>query len=423
MTKEQLQQAKVQLFDLYFQGCSLPQLAELAARLLNNPVVVVDAGYRVLACAGQEDLNDLYWQEYIQQGFCTYEYIALVNTLASVQEGRKSSCAYRVYCQISDNYKLVCSLISGGATLGNIILFEANRSFTLEDYTLLEDVARMVSQKLGTSKIYRSTREVIGEDLLYSLLEERCGSLQEMEASARQAGVTPMEEPYLLVFDMSEYRPNGDTGDLKRQLHHNWGLAPSLCYNVSSIVTICNGPRLATLLPDMEAFCREHGLYLGVSRKIRFPLKLRAHFQEARKVVEAGRSAYPERRAWRYHEVAFFLELPCMSREEAYDRFCYPELKCLLEFDEKSQGELYHTFYTYMLYGGNVQKTAAALYIHRNTVRYRVNQIARVAGIDFADANHLGDLFLACRILRYLLHRELDEGQGAEGEAGKVITL
>jgi sugar diacid utilization regulator len=420
MTANQLQQAKVQLFDAYIRDASLQELIDLAGSLMGNPIVVVDGGYRILAHTARDEIDDAFWQKYISQGFCTYEYIALVNTLDSVKEGRKYAAAYRVYCQLSNNYKLVCRLFGGKTPLGDIILFESCRNFTPEDYILLEDIARMISQKLGSSKSYHSAREVIGEDFLYDLLEERCSSMQEMEARAKHAGISRMSAPHLLVFDLSQYRPDIDSERLKRQLQHNWDLTPSLMYNSDSVVAVCDDARLRPLFSEIDFFCRTHGLYLGVSRKIKTPLKLRIHFQDARRVIEAGRLAYPDRHSWRYHEVAFFLELPALDREEAHERFCYPEMERLMVYDRKLRTDLYHTFYTYMLLGRSVQKTAAELYIHRNTVRYRINQIAQVANIDFEDINHLEELFLACRILRYLLHREADAFRSAAINEGII---
>jgi sugar diacid utilization regulator len=420
MTVNQLQQAKIQLFDAYIRGDSLQRLVELAGRLMGAPVVVVDGGYRILAHTARDEIDDVFWREYIDQGFCAYEYIALVNTLDSVKEGRKYASAYRVYCQISDNYKLVCGLFVGETSFGNVILFESHGEFTPEDHVLLEDVARMISQKLGSGKSRRSTREVIGEDFLYDLLEERCGSAQEIEARAKHAGIDRTSAFYLLVFDLSRYRPDIDSESLKRQLQHDWNLTPSLMYDSDSVVTVCDESRLRRLFPQIDVLCRKHGLYLGVSRKIKTPLKLRTHFQDARRVIEAGRIAYPDRRSWRYHEVAFFLELPAMSREEAHERFCYPEMERLMDYDRKLSADLYHTFYTYMMLGRSVQKTAAKLYVHRNTVRYRINRIAWVAGVDFEDVNRLGELFLACRILRYLLHRDEDASRPAAMNEGIV---
>ena len=59
------------------------------------------------------------------------------------------------------------------------------------------------------------------------------------------------------------------------------------------------------------------------------------------------------------------------------DIFVDRNLKLLMEYDEKNGAELVHTLKFYLQNNGNLIKTADALYIHRNTLIYRLNLIKR----------------------------------------------
>ena len=46
-----------------------------------------------------------------------------------------------------------------------------------------------------------------------------------------------------------------------------------------------------------------------------------------------------------------------------------------------ARGTLIETLATYFLHGGSIEATARALFVHPNTVRYRLEQVAEVTGL------------------------------------------
>ena len=58
------------------------------------------------------------------------------------------------------------------------------------------------------------------------------------------------------------------------------------------------------------------------------------------------------------------------------------------------------TLATYLDLGGRYDDTARALFIHRNTLRYRLNRITEISGHDLADVDTKLNLHLAVRAWR-----------------------
>jgi GAF domain-containing protein len=73
----------------------------------------------------------------------------------------------------------------------------------------------------------------------------------------------------------------------------------------------------------------------------------------------------------------------------------------LIEIDERRGSDLFNTLETYLDHQGNARQTAAALYIHRNTLRLRLRRIAELVGLDPTDRNAWLDLVLAVRLIRF----------------------
>ena len=72
-------------------------------------------------------------------------------------------------------------------------------------------------------------------------------------------------------------------------------------------------------------------------------------------------------------------------------------LGSLLAYDADRQADLVHTLGVYLDHGGNYDDTAAALHIHRSTLRYRLQRIKELSGHDLAHADTRLNLHVAVR--------------------------
>ena len=70
----------------------------------------------------------------------------------------------------------------------------------------------------------------------------------------------------------------------------------------------------------------------------------------------------------------------------------------LLEYDAKKQTELVQTFMTYQYFRGNVSQTARALFIHRQTLLYRLRKIENLSGLTLIDSDDSFLLELSLRL-------------------------
>ena len=82
------------------------------------------------------------------------------------------------------------------------------------------------------------------------------------------------------------------------------------------------------------------------------------------------------------------------SLQEAIARLCgqdavahaLRELLAPLEtYDTKHDTDLVHTLHVYVQQGGNIAATAEALFLHRNSVAYRLQRIQEVGGLQLRD--------------------------------------
>ena len=74
----------------------------------------------------------------------------------------------------------------------------------------------------------------------------------------------------------------------------------------------------------------------------------------------------------------------------------------LLDYDSAHGAELVKTLSTYLECGGNYDETADGLAIHRSTLRYRLQRIREVSGLELSDVDARFNLHAATRAWRVL---------------------
>ncbi len=71
----------------------------------------------------------------------------------------------------------------------------------------------------------------------------------------------------------------------------------------------------------------------------------------------------------------------------------------LFHYDKEQETDLVQTLRTYLNNNGSVQKTANQLFIHRNTVNYKINKASQILNLDFSSLNNRLELMLG-----FMLH-------------------
>ena len=100
---------------------------------------------------------------------------------------------------------------------------------------------------------------------------------------------------------------------------------------------------------------------------------------------------------------AYRLLLPAMSEDPAeLQRFYEETVAPLVAYDEQYETDLVQTLETFLDADGNVAGTAARLYTHRHTVRYRLERVRDLTSLDVASTDGREKLGLGLKAMRVL---------------------
>src|SRR4051812_48619796 len=113
---------------------------------------------------------------------------------------------------------------------------------------------------------------------------------------------------------------------------------------------------------------------------------------------------------------AYRLLLPAMSEDPAeLERFYEETVAPLAAYDDQYETDLVQTLETFLDADGNVAGTAQRLYTHRHTVRYRLERVRDLTGLDVSSTDGRERLGLGLKAMRVL---GIASPQGPATEAG-----
>jgi DNA-binding PucR family transcriptional regulator len=100
---------------------------------------------------------------------------------------------------------------------------------------------------------------------------------------------------------------------------------------------------------------------------------------------------------------AYRLLLPAMSEDPAeLQRFYAETVEPLVVYDEQYATDLVQTVEAFLEADGNVAGTAAKLFTHRHTIRYRLERVRELSGLDVASTDGREKLSLGLKAMRVL---------------------
>jgi DNA-binding PucR family transcriptional regulator len=100
---------------------------------------------------------------------------------------------------------------------------------------------------------------------------------------------------------------------------------------------------------------------------------------------------------------AYRLLLPAMSEDPRELQGFFDEtVEPLASYDEQYETELVRTLETFLDADGNVARTAEKLFTHRHTIRYRLDRVRELTGLDVSSTDGRERLSLGLKAMRVL---------------------
>jgi DNA-binding PucR family transcriptional regulator len=177
------------------------------------------------------------------------------------------------------------------------------------------------------------------------------------------------------------------------------------------------------LRAELHAALTGFAFAVGRSRRAAEPADIARAANEALLAANVA-EGHPDRDALAFDETgAYRLLLSAMSENPAeLQRFYAETVEPLVAYDEQYDTDLVKTLESFLEADGNVAGTAQRLFTHRHTVRYRLERVRDLSGLDVGSSDGREKLSLGLTAMRGLGIAARGGPASEAGSAGGRVT-
>ena len=156
-------------------------------------------------------------------------------------------------------------------------------------------------------------------------------------------------------------------------------------------------------LAALTRMLKDHGCFAGISPCFAgIDRSLKNHYARTLAAAKMARLYNMEDRFTTYEEVALLHFIQEGAAMENQKDLCDPRILRLAAYDHAHASNYIYTLQCYWHFNQNIQRTCDHLFIHRNTLFYRLKKIKEIADLDVNNSKHLILFNLSFSILTVL---------------------
>jgi sugar diacid utilization regulator len=352
-------------------------IAKALHELTGMPVVIEDRYGNLTAWAGPGRPDP-----YPKESFAKREHL-----LRRLMRARKP---------LQDGERLVLLASPRPELLGIVALIDPDRAADTADLVALEHGATVLSMELARLRGIADTELRLRRDLVHDLLS---GTDDESALARAEALDYDLRRPHRVVIVEGKGRARAHDALLsavRRALRT--ARQDGLCEIWSGDVAIvtagqANWEQLRrAMMSDLGSQCR-----IGVGSLSARPSELPRSLREAGLALRLQKTLLPGSSACEYPKLGIFRMLASIPDLTDVEAFVREWLGSLIDYDTRRKAELVHTLTQYLEHGGNYDATAAELSVHKSTLKYRLQRIRELTGLELNDPDVHFNLQLATR--------------------------
>jgi sugar diacid utilization regulator len=164
------------------------------------------------------------------------------------------------------------------------------------------------------------------------------------------------------------------------------------------VITRKNEGKANTVISHLQALFSYANYHCGISYEFTGLNNIASHYFQAGRAIELTRNRGSK---FHYFRDCAFDGLVCAVKAGINWRdYVTPSLLSLIDTDASQGTEYYRTLYCLLVNKGHSSNAAAALFIHRNTLKYRLDKITQILDMDVFDENVSSYLRFCYALLR-----------------------
>lgn len=423
---EKSERAHRLFMEVILKGGGIAAIVEKLAEVIDNTVLIYNQRKEVLA-----------WH-FVNWDLSSWEAAAesIEHVEARVIDPLDSGVNYYVTATETEPFvsEFRTPIIVRGQVSGYLVIWDNQRALTQTDFISIDRAMTIAALEFLNQRSLLEIERRHRNDFIGDLLEEAKTEEKILKQRAHYLGCDLNYNYVALVIDIDNFlgfasKRSKDEESIQEAKDYLFDQITEALHNdepyiagtkSDSIILLLSHPRRITkekinsyfkvrsqeILNFVTEKIKEFNISIGVGRYYEGIPGLRKSFKEAVQALRVGKSLFGQNQLVFFDELGIYRLLQQVSNWEECELFYKETVAPLDVHDTKFHSELVKTLETFFDCGGNSKQVAQALFVHYNTVLYRIEQIQNITGLDLKSAENRFNLQIGLKIRRILQHKE-----------------
>ncbi len=394
-----------QLAQLSLENRGLPAIAQALRQITGKSVVIQDERYAIHTLVllpdcpfSGEEVRTLMTDDAPQQHW----------TLQLPLDDKAPPCSD--FPLAADWTCWVSAIVTEGRLSGYLTLLGAAGTLDALDRLAAERGALVCAFEFAKQRVVAATEQRLQGDFLDALLAGKAGEEATLARRAAELGY-PLERTHVAILLAEAANATRSltllAGELRAALF-DAGLHTLICPHTEQLAILCSAEdaqrlqavgdcvlaartRVAELAPGSR-------IAVGVGRPGAGLMGLRRSFAQAEESLALAQTLFAGDKVLSFGELRLYHLLYRLQTCEELSDFYVQTLGPLAAYDAAHDTQFIPTLEAFFAHHGNVSQTAESLYLHRNSLLYRLERIRDIAALDLDVADDRFALQLALKL-------------------------
>lgn len=390
-------------------GGDVQKMLNYGFEVLNNPLMLVDTSFDFIGSAGTNTLNDEpIWQYAITRGSLPEEYIRGLISSAT-EELAENALPHELLEEkpgLSIRHKQIAAkIIQDNKVIGYIKLLEKNRVITQFDKSVLLCLSNFLSIIVSDKSGKHTYNSSMAESFLTSIISQKIKNPKEIESRQDIFNIKLYDNLHIITIEMDTVPSHPDhiyylLKKFKKFFDRNVVVLVNTRFVVLYDTKTSELAFPPTFIDQFSARLNTNNCSASISLPFKNLKDLYLYYEQTLFCFELRSLLAEPKIIISYQDIIEEHMIINFGKMFNLNFLIHPVVYKLIHVDKDNESELVHTLFTYIRHQQNISATAKALYLHYNTVKYRINRITELCCFDFSNARDIFLITLSEKVLR-----------------------
>ena len=392
------------LLDILKNGGGYKDLLEYGSIQIGNPVLLVDMSYNYLDSAGIENMDDEpVWEYTIKNGFMPNYFLKNI----AKEEKSEEICVYELRKEkIShiNHRQIHIRIAEKDKVLGYLYIMENKEPVSNVHIRMAEILSDYLAICMSASTGGENFRFSVIENFLTSILRNKITNAEEIKTRQELFGIKLYDVLHVITIEINDFRASEEKKNyILNKVKRFFDRSNVIVLNTYIVVLYDTRTKEEAfsekMMSEFSSLMESNNCRANISFAFRRLTDFYRFYIQTVDCIKMREILGNTDSVLSYKDVIDYHMLFCFAEQVDMDLLINEAVTELIKIDRDNDSNYIETLFIYVNCQQNLAKAAEKMSLHYNTLKYRINRIIALTGIDLADKDTVFSIMVSEKIL------------------------